>query len=85
MSWIKAHRVAAAVARTQIKTVVPGEDIPGNETALVGTEVVPGRTVLRAKSVVDRGNTMTDPAIIKLSASDYEVYTSGCPTFHRIK
>ena len=30
------------VARTEIRTVVPREDIVGNGTALVGTEVVPG-------------------------------------------
>ena len=76
MSWIKAHRVAAAVARTQIKTVVPREDIPGNETALVGTEVVPG-TYCPAPNPSSRKH--------HDFASDYEFYTSGCPTFHRIK
>jgi flagellar basal body-associated protein FliL len=38
----KSTTETTTVAKTQIKTVVPAEEIVGNGTALVGTEVVPG-------------------------------------------
>jgi hypothetical protein len=37
------------------------------------------------KAVIATGYATTGPAVIKVAPSDYEVETSGCPTFHRIK
>ena len=99
----KSTTETTTVAKTQIKTVVPAEEIVGNGTSLVGTEVVPGtyrappprywticywerrRNVPGAKAVIATGTTTTGPAIIKVAPTDYEVETSGCPTFHRIR
>ncbi len=43
------------------------------------------RNLPGAKAVIATGYATTGPAIIKVAPSDYEVVTSGCPTFHRIR
>jgi hypothetical protein len=42
------------------------------------------RNVSGAKAVIATDST-TGPAVIKVAPSDYEVQTSGCPRFHRIR
>ena len=43
------------------------------------------RNLPGGKAVIATGYATTGPAVIKVAPSDYEVETSGCPTFHRIK